>query len=208
MLRYWKFLLVLFKSTNHFNYAKEGVKLLLQHQYTLSKRKAAQIMWSRFVNTKGRPGCNMPCDLYMEHLNRRIKTILRNMGSNINPNSIVRAGKSIGTIHQVSLVFEEETTNASRTDRHPVPKFGKDFTRVLQLLEDERVMVPLGTRHHPSFTFKRGLLQKLSRRGLVKKIKTSIDQFMYVRYHNIRMCSILRCIANSISTKKKRALYR
>ncbi len=109
VLRYWKYLLVLFKSTNHFNYAKEGVNLLLQHQYTVSKRKAAQIQWSRFVNTKGRPGCNMPCDLYMEHLNRRIKTILRNVGSNVNRNSIIRAGKSIGAIHKVCFTGELRT---------------------------------------------------------------------------------------------------
>ena len=44
------------------------------------------------INTKGQAGCNMPCDSYMEHSNRRIKT---RMGSNINPNSVIRAGQNL-----------------------------------------------------------------------------------------------------------------
>ena len=31
IMRYWKFLLILFKSTNHPNYVKEAVNLLLQY---------------------------------------------------------------------------------------------------------------------------------------------------------------------------------
>ena len=38
VLWYWKFLLILFKATNHFNYANRAVHLLLQHQYLLPER--------------------------------------------------------------------------------------------------------------------------------------------------------------------------
>ena len=44
-------LLVLFKSTNHPNYAKEAVNLLLQYYYKLSERQKAQLLWSRCINT-------------------------------------------------------------------------------------------------------------------------------------------------------------
>ena len=106
--RYWKFLLVIFKSTNRRNYGKEAVNLLLQ-QYLLSPRKAAQLKWSRSVNTTGEVGGNIPCDLHLEHLNRRLKGILRNVGSNIDPKSIVRAGQTVATVHRVCQVFESET---------------------------------------------------------------------------------------------------
>ena len=175
VLTYWKYMLVLFKTTNHHNYSKEATKLLLQCYYTLSERKVAQIKWSRFVNTKGRPGCNMPCDLYMEHLNRRIKTVLRNMGSNINPNSITRAGKSVGIVHKICQVFEEETKASKTTDYHPIPTFAKDFESILNVLEDEKVMLPLGERYHPSFKFKCGLLQKLCVTELIKRLKKNIE---------------------------------
>ena len=65
----WKMMLPIFKATNHRNYAKEAVNVIMQSKY-LSKRKAAQLLWSRCVNTRGLVGCNIPCDLHMEHLNR------------------------------------------------------------------------------------------------------------------------------------------
>ena len=37
--RLWKFMLVIFKSTNHRNYAKEAVNLLFQYNYTFSERE-------------------------------------------------------------------------------------------------------------------------------------------------------------------------
>ncbi len=39
ILRYWKFLLVIFKSSNKRNYAKEAVNLLLQYYYLFSDRQ-------------------------------------------------------------------------------------------------------------------------------------------------------------------------
>lgn len=63
----------------------------------------------------------MPCDLFMEHLNRRLKTMLQHKRSNIQPNSIVRAAKSIGTVNRVCQTFEDMFGNNS--DRHPYPTF-------------------------------------------------------------------------------------
>ena len=34
----------------------------------LSDMHAQQWLYSRFVNTQGRPGCNIPADEYQEHL--------------------------------------------------------------------------------------------------------------------------------------------
>ena len=60
----WKFLLPLFRSTGHTNYSLEAFTLLAQYYYLLSPRMAAQLAWSRTVNTHGRPGENISCDLH------------------------------------------------------------------------------------------------------------------------------------------------
>ena len=52
----------------------------------------------RFINTHGRQGCNVPCDLHMEHLNRRLKCAMRNMGANLTTKSITVAAKSMNNI--------------------------------------------------------------------------------------------------------------
>jgi len=101
---------VIFKSTNHRNYAKEAVNFLLQYNYTFSEREKAQLLWSRCVNT-GYPGANIPCDLFMEHLNRRLKTVIRNMRANVNPTTIQKAGKAIESVQRVCQQFELQTCN-------------------------------------------------------------------------------------------------
>ena len=101
IVRYWKLLLIIFKASNHRNYAKEAVLFLFQYFYQFSDRQKEQLLWGRFVNTQGRAGANIPSDLHMEHLNRRLKTVLRNMEANVNPNSVVKAGKCIAAIHRV-----------------------------------------------------------------------------------------------------------
>ena len=83
---------MVFKSPSRQNYAKEAVNLLVQYYHVLTERQKTQLLWSHCVNTKGLPGKNIPCDLHMEHLNRRLKIILRNLGANITPKAVVKAG--------------------------------------------------------------------------------------------------------------------
>ena len=177
ILNYWKFLLVLFKSTSHSNYAKEAVNLLLQYYYILSERQKAQLLWSRCINTRGLIGCNLPCDLHMEHLNRRLKKIVRSMGANVNPKAIVKAGKALGPVEHICQLFEEQTSSGTVYNSHPVPSFGKDLSTVVQVQQDERVFASISGRSHKSFIANLPLMKKLGRKELVKKIQKTIDQY-------------------------------
>lgn len=175
----WKMMLPVFKVTNHRNYAKECI-LLLWQAATFSDRMKSQLLWSRCVNTKGKQGANIPCDLHMEHLVRRLKTMLRSMSSNLSNEAILRAGKSLYAVQNVCLQFEEETCTSkanrlSHLGRHNTPSFGKDFDTLLSVLESEKVLQPQAEeRCHPSFKIQKGLLQKLSSKELLKKIRTTL----------------------------------
>lgn len=177
ILRYWKFFLIIFKCTNHRNYAKEALSLLIQWHYKFSERQKAQLLWSRCVNTRGCQGGNIPCDLHMEHLNKRLKTVIRNMGANVKPETIQKAGRAIAPVQWVCQMFEQQTASQKHSDFHPIPDFGKDFTQVLELLEEERVFEPVSaTRVHSSFTFTSGLMEKHSIAELKKKVQASISK--------------------------------
>ena len=52
------------------NYCKEAIMILSHYYYLLSDCMAAKLKWSRFVNTAGRKGKNVSCDLHLEDLNR------------------------------------------------------------------------------------------------------------------------------------------
>ena len=116
----------------------------------------------------------------MEHLNRRLKIVLRNVGANITPKAVVKARKSIAVVQHVCHVFEEQTSRGSRSDHHPHPHFGKDFHTVLSTLEEEKVFSPLCECQHSTFNLKYFIMEKLSKKELLKKVKTNIDQIVYV----------------------------
>ena len=174
ILRYWKFLLVAFKSTNHRNYANEALNLLIQYHCTFSERQKAQLLWSRCINTRGYPGGNITCDLHMEHLNRRLKTVIRNMRANVKPARIVKAGKSLASVHHVCQEFEEQTTRQRHSDHHSYPSFGKNFDTVLKALRDENVFVAVSGRQHHTFKkYKTGLLDTYTMGDIIKKLEKS-----------------------------------
>ena len=52
ILRYWKIMLVIFKSTNHRKYAKEAVNSLLQYYYNILEREKVQL-YEAIVSTRG-----------------------------------------------------------------------------------------------------------------------------------------------------------
>ena len=155
---YWKFLLPIFKTLGRKKYSVECVKLQLQRSYHLSPRQSAQLVWSRFVNTHGRVGCNIPCDLHLEHHNRRLKTLLRHLGSNLQKTCIERAAKSIGVVHKVCEVFEMETRHKCESDKHAIPGSKKDFDLIISVLKDTEVFVDCPGRSHSAFCNIKGVL--------------------------------------------------
>ena len=123
----WKFLLLVFMSSGHMNYAnKEAAMMLLNYHCIYSDRKAAQIKNNRFVNTVGRKGCNIPCDLFMEHLmNHRLKQVLRHM-CNHYPWSELPRLLELWTAYACTVI-EEETGGRSESNHHSKPSSSKDF---------------------------------------------------------------------------------
>ena len=167
----WKYLLLIFLKTRRSNYTKEALIQLLQCHHLFSERKVAQLKWDRFVNTQGRIGCNVPADLHMEHLNKRFKGVLRNLGSNIMPHSIVRASKAIGVVRNVSTAFEcgiEKIKSLSKL--HGTPSVEKDISKVLCLLREVNVFDKKEKRRHRSLTFRQGLLTSLDRKELKSRL--------------------------------------
>ena len=139
ILVYWKFLIVIFKKEHHHNYAKEGF-LLLAQSLLLSARKVAELKWCRTVNTHGRTGKNIHVDLHMEHLNRKLKDMMHNLGSNITSESVQRISKALGIISDIFSNFEETTKISAESNFHSRPSLEKDFVQLQEQLEKEQVL--------------------------------------------------------------------
>ncbi len=183
VMMYWKLLLPIFKASGRRNYSIEALNVQLHRRFTLSERQAAQLVWSRFINTHGHRGCNIPCDLHLEHLNRRLKTAIRHLGSNIRPASIVRVAKSIGVVQRVCEVFENETRHKRDSDKHPYPGFSKDYDLLVSALQEANVFAVHPQRSHSSFHMAKGLMASFDQdrflgwvKGHIKKHSLTIKE--------------------------------
>jgi len=172
IIRCWKFNLLAFKASNRKNYSIEALNLLLQVNFLLSPREAAQVKWCRTVNTTNLQGCNIPMDLHLEHLNRRLKCALRNMGANVTDNSVKLAAESVDTINHICHVFEAASSEKKRdSDKHSCPSFEKDLGLILGILQDQDIFTTKASRHHKSFKNMKELFGKLKYSDLLIWIK-------------------------------------
>ena len=146
IMTYYKFILNVFKAGRCFNYCKEVVILLTQFHCLLSERQAAQLKWSRCINTKGFRGCNVPCDLHLEHLNRRLKGMIQGLHSNVTPKALGRAAQSVGIVHQVCDNLSTETNLLKETGRHVRASFNKECTQMVKQLEEQKVFMDMGRK--------------------------------------------------------------
>lgn len=62
--RCWKFMLLYFFFSGHKKYALEALKLQAALIATVNDRLSQEILHSRFINTQGGEGNNIPTDLY------------------------------------------------------------------------------------------------------------------------------------------------
>lgn len=149
VLRCWRYMLPMFVSSGRKNYAIEAFNLLLQHDFSLPPRQAAELIWGRFINTSGLQGRNLPNDLHMEHLNRVVKTAIQNLGSNKTETAITRVGKVLRILHPLLKSFDEDNSVSSASGKHNKPKEDKDINILMKNLSLSFDVVP--DRAYPSF---------------------------------------------------------
>ena len=181
LMRIWKFLLLIFKVARRKNYSIEALNLQLQLNYTLFARQAMQLKWSRCINTTNIAGRNIPMDLHLEYLNRRVKGTMRNMGSNMTESSVKLAAECVQVVDSICSNFEECTSKcAVNSQKHSSPSFQRDFELIVQCLKDQQVYIHsgCGTRQHASFKFSNNLLAKYDYKNLILWMKRKISDLL------------------------------
>ena len=162
VLQCWKFFLLFFKASKRKNYSIEALNLLAQHHLLLPPRLSSQLLWSRFVNMHGKAGCNIPCDLHMEHLNRVCKFAIAGLGANVTPRAITRIGRCIGPLMQVCDRYDEEFSLHTLSGAHSMPDLSKDIKAVVkELTGSSSVFHFKEGRSHTSFKSLNGSLISL-----------------------------------------------
>lgn len=167
VLRCWKYLLPIFRYSGRRNYCVEAFKLLFQYYYALPPRQAEQLIWSRFVNTHGTPGRNIPLDLHLEHLNRLCKNSIQSLGPNRKNEAIVRCGRVLGTLHNVLNSFDEDNSIVLASGAHSCPSYEKEMKTIVDELLKSKVLAANPGRTHKTFPKPTNVLHAQPLRSIV-----------------------------------------
>ena len=151
ILRCWRYLMLVFKTTKRKNYSIEALNLLAQYHFFLSQRQAQQLIWSRCINTHGISGRNIPADLFMEHLNRVCKEAVLNLGSNKTPQALERVGKCVGVVAELLDEYDQELGIRELSGSHSIASSDKDKMIIVQQLLQAKVFSHMEGRVHSCF---------------------------------------------------------
>ena len=130
LLRVWKFLLLVFRSSNKKKYTLEGLLLLIQANFLLPPCLKYQLMYSRFVKTRGRPGKNIPMDLHVEHVNRIVKSAIYHQMSNLSPTAIIRTSRCTGSFVNTTEQFDRISSLHCQSSSHSEANLDKDIHHI------------------------------------------------------------------------------
>ena len=133
-------------GTVHFPGICSAVVILLKE-----RNLAHQVLWNRFVNVRGGPGKNIPCDLHNEHVNKQLKYIIQNMGPNLIEKALQRAARSVSTLQTICERFDRESAVPHTASAHSTKPDIDDVKKVVVTMLKNKLLVRTTKREHKSF---------------------------------------------------------
>ena len=152
----------------------EAFYLLCQINSTLSPRASHRLIWNRFYKTKSCPGGNIPLDLALEHFNRLIKILIRNLGPNgLNKRAIDRYCDALAVNKSILDNFDTLCGVTRRSGKHYCRSVAADLQEIVKELLDQNALVFQEKRDLSHFQgFQDSLLSNSDLRSLFKWITT------------------------------------
>ena len=108
------------------------------------------MLWGRFINTHGRIGKNISCDLHMEHLNHMCKDAVNHLEANKIPQAIVRVGKALGPLTDILEQFDH-SVGMHVSGSHTCRSNSKVMHIIVEELRKSNVFDEILGRNHHNF---------------------------------------------------------
>jgi hypothetical protein len=144
MLPLLKVMMMTFKGhKNNSKYALEMLRVICHQLGSLSEKAANEAFYGTFVNTKGKVGSNIPADLQMEYLVKRVKTLMKRGGPNKGIQFVAKYSKAIYGLDEISRQYDKTTHVLKRAQLHRAQSAKEDE---LCILKDLRMVRPLCKR--------------------------------------------------------------
>ena len=130
-----------FKAMGNTKYAYACLRLSACKLALLSPRRYHQLIYNRFVNTKGKKGCCISRDLRLEHLNGVIKPIIKSIGyPNITSKVVEENSRALGAMEFIVNNTKRDVGHSKRegvhTSKHSLTIYDKVFKEVHETAEN------------------------------------------------------------------------
>ena len=180
--RCYKFLMPYFHCTGHSKYALECFRYLCSltiETMPSSTELAAQLKWSRFINTRGKQGCNVPVDFHMEHLNKVLKRLVLGLGANCTVTTMVNISKCIGMLQEVTSTIDKQLQITPEQSHHARLQSNEDEQLILiEIAEKSHVFQYVPGRQHSAYP------------TLSSSILHSLDADKYISWIQSQRCKV------------------
>jgi hypothetical protein len=133
-------------------YALEAFFLLCQINSLLSQQAAHLLIWNRFYKLKPGHGGNIPLDLALEHFNRLMKILIKNLGRNGLKNAIDRYCKALSVVSETLGNFDSMCHITKRSGTHSCRSANMDFRKVVNELIQQKAFLPSHGRSYNHFS--------------------------------------------------------
>ena len=155
LIRCWKFMLPYLKEDGQSSkkYALEAFYLICQINSLLSPRASHRLIWNRFHKLKHGRGGNIPLDLALEHYNRLIKILVRNLGPNaLNKQALDRYCKALSSTSEMLDNFDSTCGVTRRSGAHSSQSTDRDLRKVVHELMQQEALRPKHGRRYSHFS--------------------------------------------------------
>ena len=147
-----KLTMIHFKANNGCSkYASEILRLLVHQHCILSEKEAAEEFYGMFVNTTGKPGSHIPCDLKMEHIVKEVKSNIKHMFSNKTDKNITTRTSALPLIKDISEKFDVTTGVIVRSKKHTHSDSLQDEKAIMNDIRQLKPFENIPGRKHLSF---------------------------------------------------------
>lgn len=176
IIRCWKFMLpyLIQDGQSSRKYALEAFYLLCQTNSLLSPQAAHQLIWNRFYKLKPGPGGNIPLDLALEHFNRLIKILIKNLGPNgLNKHAIDRYCNALAVNKELLDNFDALCSVTRRSGTHSSHSTNADLHKIVkELIQQKALNCHHGRTYNHFSGMKDSLLADLDVKALFKWMNT------------------------------------
>lgn len=126
---------------------------------------AFELIHNRFCNVSGKAGGNIPLNLRMEHLNKLLKTALKQLGSNISEDAAQKIAKALPGLERLISNVDSDCNVTGKRGYHNAKHLKETVLQITQdLLSEEAFDCKSGRKYQCFKKFKSDLLHKLDHR--------------------------------------------